>query len=327
VFQKKRLQVFISSTFTDLQAERQAAVEAILTAGHIPAGMELFTAGDQSQMAVIKRWIDESDVYMLILGARYGSVEATTGKSYTQLEYEYAVEKGKPLFAVAIDSQHIDKWVKKHGRKVDETERPQELKKFRELACSKMVRFWTDHKDIKLSVHETLSEFGRREDLIGWIPGDQAVNAGKLAEEIARLTRENSDLRERLSTGLSVERYAGATCEEMCLLLKSVPVNPENFNAQERGMLAKAHMEIDQSGDINLLDFFLAFHVPFMAGLVFTSNDPSRKHLASLTIRGLLSLHGESGNAPQYYRMTADGLRFLTRLSIENLAKGTASGR
>jgi len=62
--QKCKLQVFISSTFADLQEERQAGVEAVLTAGHIPAGMELFAAGDESQMNVIKRWIDESDVYL-----------------------------------------------------------------------------------------------------------------------------------------------------------------------------------------------------------------------------------------------------------------------
>jgi hypothetical protein len=82
---KRKLQVFVSSTFTDLKLERQAAVEAILTAGHIPAGMELFTAGDESQMNVIKRWIDESDVYLLILGGRYGSVEPTSQKSYIHL--------------------------------------------------------------------------------------------------------------------------------------------------------------------------------------------------------------------------------------------------
>lgn len=41
----KKLQVFVSSTYTDLIEERQAAVEAILDAGHIPAGMELFKAG------------------------------------------------------------------------------------------------------------------------------------------------------------------------------------------------------------------------------------------------------------------------------------------
>lgn len=35
-FLPKRLQVFVSSTFIDLIEERQAAVEAILSAGHIP---------------------------------------------------------------------------------------------------------------------------------------------------------------------------------------------------------------------------------------------------------------------------------------------------
>lgn len=69
----KKYQVFISSTYTDLLDERQAAVEAILQAGHIPAGMELFTSSNQSQWDIIKRWIDESDIYMLILGGRYGS--------------------------------------------------------------------------------------------------------------------------------------------------------------------------------------------------------------------------------------------------------------
>ena len=42
--QKKKLQVFVSSTYTDLQDERQAAVEGILGSNNIPAGMELFKA-------------------------------------------------------------------------------------------------------------------------------------------------------------------------------------------------------------------------------------------------------------------------------------------
>src|SRR5207245_6873855 len=104
-FVRKRLQIFVSLTFTDLIPERQAAVEAILIAGHIPAGMELFTAGDESQMQVIKRWIDESDVFLLILGGRYGSIEARSQKSYIHLEYEYAVKQRKPLFAVVIEEK------------------------------------------------------------------------------------------------------------------------------------------------------------------------------------------------------------------------------
>lgn len=38
----KKYQVFVSSTYEDLKNERQEIVEAILDAGHIPAGMEIF---------------------------------------------------------------------------------------------------------------------------------------------------------------------------------------------------------------------------------------------------------------------------------------------
>lgn len=183
--QKKKLQVFVSSTYTDLQEERQAAVQAILTAGHIPAGMELFAAGDETQMNVIKRWIDESDVYMLILGGRYGSIEPKSQKSYIHLEYEYALEKGKPLFAVVIDEDHLDEKVKKDGLKAIEKDHSEKLKEFRGLVCSKMVRFWSDVKDIKLAIMETMADFSSREELIGWIPGNETVNTGAVAEEIA----------------------------------------------------------------------------------------------------------------------------------------------
>lgn len=55
--------------------------------------MEYFPAANEEQFAVIKRLIDRCDYYILILGGRYGSIEPKTGKSYTQLEYEYALEK------------------------------------------------------------------------------------------------------------------------------------------------------------------------------------------------------------------------------------------
>ena len=124
---KRKIQVFVSSTFTDLVAERQAAVAAILKAGHIPAGMELFTAGDKSQMETIERWIDESDVHMLILGGRYGSIEPVSRVSYTELEYDYAVQKGKPLFAVVIKDDALESKVKFFGTTMIEKENPKAL--------------------------------------------------------------------------------------------------------------------------------------------------------------------------------------------------------
>jgi hypothetical protein len=73
----------------------------------MPAGMELFTAGNKSQWEVIQRWITDSDIYMLILGGRYGSVEPNSGLSYTELEYDFAVNSGKPFFAIVIEDEAL----------------------------------------------------------------------------------------------------------------------------------------------------------------------------------------------------------------------------
>ena len=192
----KKLQVFVSSTYLDLKEERQAAVEAILTARHIPAGMELFTAGDQSQWEVIKRWIDESDVYMLILGARYGSVDPVTGKSYTQLEYEYALTNNKPLFAVVLHDTLIDQKVAKDGRKVVLEElNGHLLADFKKVVMSKLVKICNSLAEIQNAVFTSLNELSYRDNLVGWVRGDQAVDTGPMAVELARLSEENATLR------------------------------------------------------------------------------------------------------------------------------------
>ena len=101
------MQVFISSTYKDLIEERQHAVQAILSADHIPAGMELFKAGDEDQLTVIKKWIDDSDIYMLILGGRYGTLDPNSGLSYTHLEFNMAIESGIPLFVLILSDDML----------------------------------------------------------------------------------------------------------------------------------------------------------------------------------------------------------------------------
>ncbi|MFM0729272.1 DUF4062 domain-containing protein [Paraburkholderia sediminicola] len=196
---KRKLQIFISSTFTDLVPDRQAAVGAVLKAGHIPAGMELFTAGDRSQMVTIRQWIDESDVYMLILGGRYGSVEKTSGLSYTELEYDYAVQQGKPIFAVVIKESALEARVREGGTAFIEREHPKELELFREKVLSNISSFFEDPKDIKLCVHESLADFAASRDLKGWVSADEVTDTRTLVEEIKRLSDENRSLKEALA--------------------------------------------------------------------------------------------------------------------------------
>jgi hypothetical protein len=191
---KRKLQVFISSTFTDLISERQAAVQALLKSGHIPAGMELFTAGDKSQMQTIERWIDESDVYMLILGGRYGSIEPTTKLSYTELEYDYAVASQKPLFAMVMNEAALELKVRQGGTQFIEKDNQAALKLFREKVLSRSSSFFDDTKDVKLCVHESISDLATNPELKGWVSATEIIDSKTMSDEIARLRAENVEL-------------------------------------------------------------------------------------------------------------------------------------
>src|SRR5262245_27945134 len=98
-----RYQVFVSSTFADLKEERQAVMEALLSLDHFPAGMELFPASNDDQWALIKGVINDSDYYVLVIGGRYGST-SESGISYTEMEFDYAVNSRKPILAFLHES-------------------------------------------------------------------------------------------------------------------------------------------------------------------------------------------------------------------------------
>jgi Domain of unknown function (DUF4062) len=100
---EKRYQVFISSTYADLKEERRAVIQTVIESNCIPAGMELFPAADEEQLAFIKRVIDDCDYYLLIIGGRYGSVDES-GISYTEQEYDYAVSRGLWVIALLHDN-------------------------------------------------------------------------------------------------------------------------------------------------------------------------------------------------------------------------------
>ncbi len=186
----KKYQVFISSTFKDMKDERQAAVQAILDAGHIPAGMELFAASDKKQIEVIKLWIDRSDIFMLILGGRYGTVEAESGKSYIQLEYEYAIETGKPLFALYLTDEAIDQKVKRHGLDVAEQDDTKSFKEFRANVMGKMCRAVDESKDIFIEVPKAIRDLAEVYRLEGWVRASRVVDTEPYSEEIMRLKDE-----------------------------------------------------------------------------------------------------------------------------------------
>jgi len=224
---KRKLQIFVSSTYKDLLDERQAAVSAILEAGHIPAGMELFAAGDQSQWETIKRWIEESDAFMLILGGRYGSIEPQSELSYIELEYDHASRLKKPYFAIVIEEFALNERVKIKGKDAFELENAAKLGALRAKVLNKTSSFFSDAKDVKLAIHKSIRDLESRHKMSGWVCAVDVPDVDALQEEIQSLKHENKKLaRAKTATGTKTEEEE---MQSLMTLLKSMSISVPAF--------------------------------------------------------------------------------------------------
>jgi len=192
----RKYQVFVSSTYTDLIEERKKILDILLRADCIPAGMESFVATDNEQFEVIKRVIDLCDYYILILGMRYGSINPTTEKSYTEMEYEYAKEKGIPVLVFAID----DTIVLQKDKIESDSKKIAKLQSFRENALTnRLASIWTSCEDligkVAISIMSAKTEIARP----GW---QRAVDydEASLRKQIMNLTEENTKIEKDLKT-------------------------------------------------------------------------------------------------------------------------------
>ncbi|MBZ0288187.1 MAG: DUF4062 domain-containing protein, partial [Anaerolineae bacterium] len=95
--------VFISSTNKDLSAYRQAATETCLKLGLFPIDMKHFEAMSFGATEGSRRKLDGADVYIGIFAHRYGYVEDGYDKSVTEMEFDYAGERGLDRLCFVID--------------------------------------------------------------------------------------------------------------------------------------------------------------------------------------------------------------------------------
>ena len=169
---KKRYTVFISSTYEDLQEERENVMDALLKLDLIPCGMELFPASNESQWSLIKRVIDDCDYYILILAGRYGSINKEEGISYTEIEYRYALTSGKPV--IAFVHSHPEELP---AKKVEQSsKKKKQLDKFRELVKTKLVSYWKDPYELGQQVSISMTKLIEQFPSTGWIKADHVIN-------------------------------------------------------------------------------------------------------------------------------------------------------
>jgi hypothetical protein len=190
---EKRYQVFVSSTYADLKEERAEVMQALLELDCMPSGMELFPAATEEQWQWIRRVIDESDYYIVILGGRYGTEHKEENLSFTELEYRYAVKIGKPTIAFLHARPEVIPLAKS-----ERGEEPRKkLETFRSYCEQRLCKYWDSPADLGGKVSRSMTQLIKRHPAVGWVRGDAVGDEMRLAN--LELREEITQLRERLN--------------------------------------------------------------------------------------------------------------------------------
>ena len=168
--------IFVSSTKEDLIPYREA-VETVLTGmEHIPLGMEYFVSSPDSPIDVCLATVRRSQLYIVIVGMRYGSIEEGSGKSFTELEYDEAVKNKIPVLVFIIDEEQCPILPKF----VDVGEKAEKLKQFKaKLNSSYLVSRFASIDNLKQLVEKSVRQ------AIDKISADKAEKNAAQSNEVA----------------------------------------------------------------------------------------------------------------------------------------------
>ncbi|CUH47305.1 DUF4062 domain-containing protein [Ruegeria atlantica] len=215
---KKKYQVFLSSTYSDLQTVRDSITRALYELDCIPVGMEAFPAADEEQFEFIKKLIDQTDYYVLVIGARYGSI-APDGMSYTEKEYRYAMEIGVPVLAFVHSSPDT---LPKEVSDIRDPKKAEEFYRFRnDVTAARMVKMWDSDQTLPASVVLALNRAFSTSPRQGWIRSP-SVDTEKTLEKLVELQEELTSAREELKLFKAMDGQlkdiAGLDAEVTCFV-------------------------------------------------------------------------------------------------------------
>ncbi|MCZ8388264.1 hypothetical protein BI147_00090 [Achromobacter xylosoxidans] len=228
---EKRYQIFVSSTFRDLEVERQEVMHALLELDCIPSGMELFPAANEDQWNLIQRVIDDCDYYLLILGGRYGSI-GPDGISYTEMEYRYALSKQKPT--IAFLHRDPGKIIAANSESTEEGKA--KLKSFRESVEKKLCKYWDSPQELGSVVSRSLIQLIKSTPAVGWVRANELADR-EATVELLQLRRRVEDLQKELDhvrTSAPKESEGLAQGDELHLIHYEFEIeNPFTYDSEE----------------------------------------------------------------------------------------------
>lgn len=150
----RMLKVFISST-SDLQNYRQVIREQVESCEMYPDMYERWGQGNDYPRDMCCRHVLDSDIFVCLLGAKYGFIEPAWGMSMTEIEFRVAMKANKPIL-IYIQKQYKEEMEKLLPEHISLVELQKKL--IDELREKRMVGFFSNEMSLALlSVTELLT--------------------------------------------------------------------------------------------------------------------------------------------------------------------------
>ena len=206
-------QVFLSHTsdMARFPADRsfvQAALDALGRAGLVPVDMRYFAAREGKPADYCRQRVRSCDIYVAVVGFRYGSMVPGEAVSYTELEFREASLAGLPRLVFLLDN------VATQPPGQADTD-PQAVLRFRQLLreAGLIVRGFATVADLELEVFHALTELthSRAEVVPRQLPAAVPDFAGRSSElaALGKLIRKATGRRNRTVLISAIRGTAG----------------------------------------------------------------------------------------------------------------------
>ena len=199
-----------------------------------------------------------------------------------------------------------------------------------------MCRFFSDSKDIKLAVHESIPYLEQHHTLVGWIRAASVPDATGLINEISRLTQENGKLSEEIKRkAANANTMSAEEVEETKFRTLAIALAHEPYELPQEGQLPSSAIDVEESlmwGDpfirrafsggcempaINELLVFYFLGPPLLTGIdrmggFYTGFVLIKPCAVNWTLEELIEPHGSDSS--EGYVLSPKGRRFLRML-------------
>ena len=178
-----------------------AAEQAVIRAGCVPLDMEYFTAREDKPAAYCREQVAEADVYVGILGFRYGSpVRDEPALSYTELEFETATALGLPRLVFLLDEDEELPLPQRYQSDLEYGKR-QAAFRTRAAGAGITVRKVASPADLGLLLFQALTELRGRSSRAAEPGNAAAVRIAPRPVYLAGREELLAELEERLASG------------------------------------------------------------------------------------------------------------------------------